>query len=322
MIKFRLPQANAEAKNALASNGHLRRSIVRRIVQPHLGLIALGLGLVSVAARGDIAVLAQTAEIHGGNRNLQGIHGGDRNLQGIHGGDRNLQGIHGGDRNLQGIHGGDRNLQGIHGGDRNLQGIHGGDRNLQGIHGGDRNLQGIHGGDRLLFDSIAMGPVESLAYSADVTELTVLGQTFRSRATLGGITVGDYVVVAGTTQELAVLSRINSPYVAGASPIAVRGSISEVDLSVAELAIGGLSLDYSRALTSSPDFRPNVGSVVQFVGLQPALGGVAILTNSNNVFGIHGGDRNLQGIHGGDRNLQGIHGGDRNLQGIHGGDRN
>jgi hypothetical protein len=209
---------------------------------------------------------------------------------------------------------------GIHGGDNVVNGIHGGDSALRGIHGGDNALRGIHGGDSQLFDSIAMGPVESIVMTDAGYELTVVGQRFQTEENLDSTFVGDYVVAAGVGDTLAIIFPIQSTYIPGASPIAVRGQIGSVDSSMATLSVGGLVLDYSAVLSVDSEFSPAGGQTVEFSGFQPAIGGLALLSMSEDLFGIHGGDSALRGIHGGDSALRGIHGGDSALRGIHGGD--
>ncbi len=217
----------------------------------------------------------------------------ESSVQGIHGGDRRTAGIHGGDRSIRGIHGGDRRTAGIHGGDRSIQGIHGGDRSIQGIHGGDRRTAGIHGGDRRIFESAAMGPVESLEVIDEGYRLTILGQTFVSNLTSIPVAEGDYVLAAGSGESLNLLMPIGMSYVAGASPILVRGAVSSINSSTAELTVGDLAIDYSAHLSTDARFSPEVGEAVEFMGVQPLLGGSAILN-------IQGGtDSYVRGIHGG-----------------------
>ena len=204
-----------------------------------------------------------------------------------------VQGIHGGDRRTAGIHGGDRSIQGIHGGDRRTAGIHGGDRSIQGIHGGDRRTAGIHGGDRRIFESAAMGPVESLEVIDEGYRLTILGQTFVSNLTSIPVAEGDYVLAAGSGESLNLLMPIGMSYVAGASPVLVRGAVSSINSSTAELTVGDLAIDYSAHLSTDARFSPEVGEAVEFMGVQPLLGGSAILN-------IQGGtDSYVRGIHGG-----------------------
>ncbi|HEX9878031.1 MAG TPA: hypothetical protein VGC50_15395 [Gammaproteobacteria bacterium] len=208
---------------------------------------------------------------------------------------------------------------GIHGGDSALHGIHGGDHSLNGIHGGDSALHGIHGGDRQIFQSLAIGPIESITLGGNQIEITVLGQTFLADSLAETPSVGDYVIAAGSSSGLDVLLDLGTQYVPGASQVAVRGEISSLDSSVGQLSVGSLALDYSPALSSTSTFSPRIGQIVEFVGIQPTLRGIAISSYSS-LQGIHGGDSFLHGIHGGDVSLHGIHGGDSFLQGIHGGD--
>jgi len=206
-----------------------------------------------------------------------------------------VQGIHGGDRHTAGIHGGDRSIRGIHGGDRRTTGIHGGDRSIRGIHGGDRRIAGIHGGDRRIFESAAMGPVESLEIINEGYRLTILGQTFITNLTSIPVAEGDYVLAAGSGESLDLLMPIAMPYVAGASPVLIRGTVSSIMALTAELTVGALVIDYSAHLSIDASFSPEVGEAVEFMGVQPLPGGNAILNiqggTESYVRGIHGGDR-------------------------------
>ena len=206
-----------------------------------------------------------------------------------------VQGIHGGDRQTAGIHGGDRSIRGIHGGDRRTAGIHGGDRSIRGIHGGDRRIAGIHGGDRRIFESAAMGPVESLEIIHEGYRLTILGQTFITNSTSIPVAEGDYVLAAGSGESLDLLMPIGMPYVAGASQVLVRGTVNSIKSFTAELTVGDLAIDYSAHLSIDASFSPKVGAVVEFMGVQPLPGGNAILNiqggTESYVRGVQGGKR-------------------------------
>ncbi len=285
-----------------------------------VGLI-LGAGSLAVA---EVDLGSAVQGIHGGDSRTAGIHGGDRSTLGIHGGDSRTSGIHGGDRSTLGIHGGDSRTAGIHGGDRSTRGIHGGDGRTAGIHGGDRSTQGIHGGDSRIFEWAAMGPVESLEVIDEGYRLTILGQTFISNLTSIPVAKGDYMLAAGSAESLDILMPIGLSYVAGASPVLVRGTVNNVESSTAELTVGDLAIDYSAHLSTDPTYSPEAGEAVEFLGVQPLPGGNAILNLQANtgsyIRGIHGGDSRTRGIHGGDSRTRGIHGGDSRTREIQGGD--
>ena len=176
----------------------------------------------------------------------------------------------------------ENSLRGIHGGDRSLRGIHGGDRRIRGIHGGDRSLRGSH------------GPVESLEIIHEGYRLTILGQTFVSNLTSISVAEGDYVLAAGSGKSLDLLMPIGMSYVAGASPVLIRGTVKSSKSSTAELTVGDLAIDYSAHLSTDANFSLEVGEAVEFLGVQPLPGGKAILN-------IQGGtDSYLRGVHGGD----------------------
>jgi len=234
--------------------------------------------------------------------------------RGIHGGDSRTRGIHGGDSRTRGIQGGDRSTLGIHGGDRRTRGIHGGDRRTRGIHGGDRSTRGVNGGENRIFDSAAMGPIESLEVIDDGYRLTVLGQTFLTNVMSETVSEGDYVLAAGSDGSLDILMPIGMAYVAGASPVLIRGTVDTVKSSTASLTIGELSINYSAQLSVDGEFLPESGEAIEFKGIQPLPGGYAMLNfhsdTESYLLGIHGGDSRTRGIHGGDSRTRGIHGGD------------
>ena len=102
------------------------------------------------------------------------------------------------------------------------------------------------------------------------------------------------MLAAGSGESLDLLMPIGTSYVAGASPVLVRGTVNGIKSSTAELTVGALAIDYSAHLSTDAKFSPEVGEVVEFMGVQPLLGGNAILN-------IQGGtDSYLRGVHGGD----------------------
>ena len=213
-------------------------------------------------------------------------------------------------------------VQGIHGGDRAARGISDDDSETAGIHGGDRSTRGIHGDDRRIFDSAAMGPVDSLEVIDEGYLLTIVGQTFISKSASIPVTEGDYVLAAGSDGSLDILMPIGMTYVAGASPVLVIGTVSDVWPSIAELSIGDLAIDYSAHLSTDATFSPAAGELVEFMGVQPLPGGNAILNIQDGadsyLRGIHGGDRSTRRISDDESETAGIHGGDRSTRGIDG----
>ena len=172
-------------------------------------------------------------------------------------------GINGGD--VLGINGGD--VTGINGGD--VLGINGGD--VAGINGGD--VLGINGADNRLLS----GPVDSIDRINGVFES--MGQiVMASQSMLAGMTVGDYVSVAGSVvspgwlyaDELSVSAE---RYVPGATEVFVTGLLSSVDLARGTAEMGGLTIDYTPSL--SRGFAPS-SALWSFAGTMPARNGVML----------------------------------------------
>ena len=196
---------------------------------------------------------------------LRGINSGD--LRGINSGD--LRGINSGD--LRGINSGD--LRGINSGD--LRGINSGD--LRGINSGD--LRGINSGDLRGINSglVLSGPVDSVDLSNGV--FTSLGQTvMASHDMLQSMSPGDLVSVTGSVAGPGWLYAdavevADSGYVPGATEIFVVGIPSGVDRSLGQIQLGGLSIDYTPALSSGS--IPS-GQMLGFRGIQPNSHGILI----------------------------------------------
>ena len=149
-----------------------------------------------------------------------------------------------------------------------------------------------------------MGPIESLEVIDDGYRLTILGQTFVANVMSETVSEGDYVLAAGSDGSLDILMPIGMAYVAGASPVLVRGTVNTVESSIAKLTIGELSIDYSAQLSVNATFSPELGESIEFKGIQPMPGGYAMLNfhsdSDSYLLGIHGGDNRTRGIHGGD----------------------
>ncbi|MCP4302987.1 MAG: hypothetical protein GY783_20575, partial [Gammaproteobacteria bacterium] len=226
---------------------------------------------------------ANTAGIDGAN--VLGIDGGGvlgidgANTAGIDG--ANTAGIDG--ANTAGIDG--ANVLGIDGGGvlgidgANTAGIDG--ANTAGIDGGA--AAGIDGGAALGIDSGALlsGPVDSIDRTNGVFES--MGQiVMASQNMLAGITVGDYVSVAGSVVSPGWLyaddvSVSADRYVPGATEVFVTGMLSSVDLASGTAQMGGLTIDYTSSLSSSD--APS-GPMWSFAGIQPAARGVMVSDRS------------------------------------------
>ena len=160
----------------------------------------------------------------------------------------------------------------------------------------------------MLFDSIALGPIETIALSSQhhATTVTILGQSYGTNVSVGA--VGDYVLAAGVGGSLIMLATLAGDYVAGASPVFVRGAAREVDSSLAELTIGNLVVSYGDSLVADPSLSPQSGGLIEGFGIQPAFGGKLLgqkVKTSTVVLGITGGDiSSVLGINGGDKHRE------------------
>ncbi len=213
---------------------------------------------------GDVAGISggDVLGISGGD--VTGISGGD--VLGISGGD--VTGISGGD--VLGISGGD--VAGISGGD--VLGISGGD--VTGISGGD--VTGISGGDTRLLS----GPVDSIDSTNGVFES--MGQiVMASQGMLAGMSVGDYVSVAGSVVSPGWLyadqvTVSTERYVPGATEVFVTGMLSSVDLARGTAQMGSLTIDYTSSLGSG--FAPS-SAMWSFSGTIPAVRGIMLSDKSS-----------------------------------------
>ncbi len=99
-----------------------------------------------------------------------------------------------------------------------------------------------------------------------------------SQSMLNSMRIGDYVSVNGTVISSGWLyaddvSVLGESYVPGASAVFVTGIPSAIDLSTGRVQIGGLTIDYTPAL-SSGDL--GVGFEMSFSGIQPVTRGLLI----------------------------------------------
>jgi hypothetical protein len=132
------------------------------------------------------------------------------------------------------------------------------------------------------------GPVTNVDLAAGTA--SVLGRQLRVPSTALLTDISD-ALAAGTTPELAVLSRIGSDgkfvgatarrvyeqYVAGATKVVVTGKLTSVDAATAKATINGMMVDYS-ALLSNANVDLAAGQVVTLVGTLPQAGGQMIVT--------------------------------------------
>ena len=121
------------------------------------------------------------------------------------------------------------------------------------------------------------GPVTSIDRINSVFES--MGQfILASQSMLNSMRIGDYVSVNGTVISSGWLyaddvSVLGESYVPGASAVFVTGIPSAIDLSTGRVQIGGLTIDYTPAL-SSGDL--GVGFEMSFSGIQPVTRGLLI----------------------------------------------
>jgi len=174
-------------------------------------------------------------------------------------------------------------VRGITGGNATVRGITGGNATVRGITGGNATVRGITGGNDLsAYSSVAAGPVEWIVVDGTKATISVLGQIFATRPDLvASLAVGDYVVAAGNSGELADVYPAGQAYVPGVSPVRLRGVVSSVDSSRATLSVGSLAIDYASYLVSQPQFQPQVDDVVEVDGVQPAFGGSLLASLSD-----------------------------------------
>jgi hypothetical protein len=123
-------------------------------------------------------------------------------------------------------------------------------------------------------DSILAGPVASVDRVNGVFE--AMGQTIMaSPEMLRGLSKGDMVTVNGSVIGSGWLYAdsidvSSERYVPGATPVMVTGFASSVDERLGTAQLGGLTVDYTAALSVGrlPDSH-----LIRFSGIQPARGG-------------------------------------------------
>jgi hypothetical protein len=151
--------------------------------------------------------------------------------------------------------------------------------NLRGQSG--TNLRSPSSGGNAIYESAAIGPVETVSFVGALAKITVLGQTYTSDSdTIADIALGDYVVIAGGRDRVAsIVYRVGSTYVPGVSRVTVRGAVGAVDTAHATATVGNVVVDYVSHLANAPDYVPETGAVLEATGTQPQPGG-AILVGS------------------------------------------
>jgi hypothetical protein len=118
-----------------------------------------------------------------------------------------------------------------------------------------------------------VGPVEWVAVDGNSAKISVLGQVFATTpAVAASVAAGDYVVAAGNYGALAGVYPTGQAYIAGVSPVTLRGVVSSVDASQATMSVGSLAIDYVSYLIAQPQFQPQIDDVVEVNGVQPAVG--------------------------------------------------
>src|SRR5690606_24906569 len=138
---------------------------------------------------------------------------------------------------------------------------------------GSRGISRAGGG----YSSAALGPVESLSQGFGIAVITVAGQVFVTSRDVAQLQVGDYVLIAGSSDgDIDVLVQLGEVYVPGASRIWVRGEVTSVSADVGQLTIGSTSFDYTPGLSIAPDYRPQVGDLVEITGTQHRPKGIVL----------------------------------------------
>jgi len=139
--------------------------------------------------------------------------------------------------------------------------------------------------------------VESL--NASTREAVVLGQRVqlnaqqfaRIRAVVrhdSAFGYQPYIEISGTDSRAGAIlaksiQRASVPYVAGATPVALRGFVSKAADSRGRLTVGELKVDATAATSNL-----NVGDLIELAGTQPNARGLAIATTLRVVQGIIG----------------------------------
>ena len=150
----------------------------------------------------------------------------------------------------------------------------------------------------------AYGPVERTDASGSIS---ILGTTYQLSPNADALVDGRHVAHAASLLPLlsqraavpvAVLSadatlpasrivvHLGNPYVAGATQVAAAGVVRAVDKRTARLWIEKTPVDYSAVLSNNPGFEPNVGDVVQVLGIRPSNSTVVLATRAQHVKSI------------------------------------
>src|SRR4029077_3355372 len=131
-----------------------------------------------------------------------------------------------------------------------------------------------------LFDSVAVGPIESIATQGGRTQVIVLGQSYTAPAVLAErFAPGDYVVAQAHAGVLGAIIAIDEPYVAGSSLVDLLGVITSVDPRRGPLSVSGVTVGYSPSLVSAPGLEPRANEFIHVTGIQPTAGGTIIASD-------------------------------------------
>jgi hypothetical protein len=129
-----------------------------------------------------------------------------------------------------------------------------------------------------------MGPLEAIAVEGDAALFVIAGQGFVvSAAETDSFDVGDYVVAGATLSgDTAMVYHVGFPYVAGVSPVSVKGRVASIDAAAGTLTVGKLTIDYTAQLSTDPTLTAGLGNTVQAAGTQPVAFGTLVVDPSGN----------------------------------------
>jgi hypothetical protein len=128
------------------------------------------------------------------------------------------------------------------------------------------------------FRVAAMGPVETISPSGELTRLVILGQAFDiPTADSASLAVGDYVVAGASSEKGAsIVYHVGSVYVAGISVVRLRGPVGAVDAARGTASVGAATVDYTALLSVGPHAVPEVDDSLVVAGMQPVSRGVVL----------------------------------------------
>ena len=92
--------------------------------------------------------------------------------------------------------------------------------------------------------------------------------------------VGDVLAVSGELDEPAAeIVQTSLAYVAGATPVYVKGKLSAVEASIGVGKIGDLVVDFTPAMASAKFPNLEAGDIVEAVGIQPSANSKLLVTD-------------------------------------------